>query len=236
MSQDRIDELLALAALGELSDADETELDGLLGELPDVASELRADLGVAAALQGIHAEQPSADLRARVLDQITGVEQDPGPATVTDLGARRTNRANRQWLPRVAAAAAAVLVVGGAFAVVTRNGEPSPIAAVVDSPDANEHVFGSKFDGRLVAIESASENAIVIDGAELDALGPDQTYQLWLIDGDAITSVGTFRPESSGQVSTRFDDVAIGSRVLAVTVEPEGGSQSPTLPIVATAV
>jgi anti-sigma-K factor RskA len=235
MSEDRIDELIALAALGELSDADEAELDQLLDELPEVADELRADLGVAAALQEVHAEQPAADLRARVMAQIEDVDQEPGSASVTHLARRATDSGLRQWLPRLAAAAAALLVVGGAFAVVTRNGGASPIEAVVEAPDADERVFAGDFDGRLVAIASTSENAIVVDGSDIDSLEADQTYQLWLVDGAAVASVGTFRPDSSGSVETRFDDVTVGNQVLAVTVEPEGGSETPTLPIVATA-
>jgi hypothetical protein len=47
--------------------------------------------------------------------------------------------------------------------------------------------------------------------------------------------VGIFRPDTDGSVSERFADADPTGFVLGVTEEPAGGSESPTLPILASA-
>ncbi|MGA9278988.1 MAG: hypothetical protein WBV89_18715, partial [Ilumatobacter sp.] len=67
---DRIDELLALAALGELTAADERELDAALAADVALQDELDADLETAARIQAVNAVPPPAELKRRVLDAI----------------------------------------------------------------------------------------------------------------------------------------------------------------------
>jgi anti-sigma-K factor RskA len=246
MSPERLDDLLALAALGELTDAEERELDAALATDADAAEELRADLAIAAELQGIHAETPPLGLRDRVLESITTAAQDPMLSDpmlnerpnqpVTSLDARRaTAQRRRSWMPKAVAAAAVLVLAGGAFVAVTSNDGPSsPIEAVVDADDAVTSAFAGEFAGELSVVASASENAIVLDGAGLDVLPGDRTYQLWSIDDETVTSIGVFRSESSGDVQQRFTDVDISGLTLAVTIEPASGSATPTLPIIAT--
>jgi anti-sigma factor RsiW len=56
----RIDELLVLAALGELSEAENDELDGALAADSELADELAAALAIAARLQSIAEIAPPA--------------------------------------------------------------------------------------------------------------------------------------------------------------------------------
>lgn len=82
---------------------------------------------------------------------------------------------------------------------------------------------------------SATEQALVIEGSNVSALDESETYQLWLVDDAGATSVGVFRPDPEGQIAERFDDVDPTGFVLGVTREPAGGSEAPTLPILASA-
>ena len=50
-------------------------------------------------------------------------------------------------------------------------------------------------------------------------------------DGTA-TSVGTFDPDSDGDVAMRTDGVDPTGSTIGITVEPAGGSDEPTLPLV----
>lgn len=61
----------------------------------------------------------------------------------------------------------------------------------------------------------------------LDDAPSDHTYQVWLIDDGQPTSAGTFDP-ASGVGGLQTDHSLDGVDDGAVTVEPEGGSRTPT--------
>ena len=68
----------------------------------------------------------------------------------------------------------------------------------------------------------------------LPALPADKVYQLWTISGSVATGAGTFVPDAAGAASVT-SLVAAGAPppdAFGVTIEPTGGSTSPTLPIV----
>jgi anti-sigma-K factor RskA len=233
-----VSELIALAALGELTDAQQAELDQACAADADVGRELRAALTAAATLQSAHRVAPPVRLRARVLDAIDSVPQQPAvprppqPAEVVSLADRR-----RPWTGWLVGAAAAVLVAVAGMTAVAVGNQPQddPVAAVLEADDAVDRVLTGTLDGTLTVTSSRTQDAVVVVGRDLEPLADDRTLQLWLIDDAAPVSVGTFRPDESGEISVRFDDVATDDVVLGVTVEPPGGSESPTLPIVATA-
>ena len=248
MTSDRIAELIALAALGELSVDEHDELDEAARRDQTIAAELDEALAAAAAIQRPHAEEPPAALRSAVLAAITstrqelvvdggetdatgGVAQHPEEPVVS-LEAERARRRFRQGL--LAAAAVALFFVGGVALVATDDDGSDPIAAVIDAPDATFRSLTGEIDG-ITVIYSASEGALVVEGDGLAVLDDTATYQLWLVGDDGATSVGTFRPDADGVVSERFGDADPVGFVLGVTQEPAGGSESPTLPILASA-
>lgn len=251
MNDERIDELLALAALGELSTADARELDAAIAADPSIAAELDADLAAAAGIQRAAAEPPPIGLKATVLDAIADVEQDDdaadratgpaggsrsaGPTTGAEVVPIRRDR-RLTMRPLLAAAAVIALVVGGV--VVARSGTDSSttVEAVIEAPDARARSLAGELTGSLRVVHSAAEDAFVLDGADVAGLGPDRTYQLWFVDeAGTATSVGLFRPSDDGRVLQRFDDLDPTGFVVGVTIEPSGGSETPTLPIIAAA-
>jgi hypothetical protein len=77
-------------------------------------------------------------------------------------------------------------------------------------------------------------NRAVVHASGLHQLDPGKAYQLWFIqDGKPVPSV-TFKPEPTGHARVEPVDVPSGGDLsaAAVTIEPEGGSQQPTMPIV----
>ena len=248
MNSDRIDELIALAALGELSAEDQRELDAVVRTDPAVAAEVDEALGAAAALQRSHAEEPPPALRSSVLAAIASTPQEPAvPDIATPAGAREptedttrvvsldSQRARRGFRPAMlVAAAVALFVVGGVALVTTRDDASDPIAAVVEAPDATSRTLSGTFEG-LTVTYSASQDALVVEGNGVPVVDDSATYQLWLVGDGEATSVGIFRPDTDGRVSERFANVDPTDFVLGVTREPAGGSESPTLPILASA-
>jgi anti-sigma-K factor RskA len=240
-SPDRIDELIALAALGELSDAEQLELDVAVRNDPDVAADVAQAIETAAALQRPHAERPSDGLRGSVLAAISSTPQEHASIAAASAAADRvvsleSQRARGRLRPALLAAAAAVVLfaVGAVVLVATSDDPRDPIAAVIESPDAVSRTLAGEIDD-LTVVYSASQQALVVEGDGVPVLDDTATYQLWLVGDDGPISVGTFRPDPDGRVSERFGGADPSGFVLGVTEEPAGGSESPTLPILASA-
>ena len=248
MTSERINDLIALAALGELSAQEQNELDIAVERDAEVAAELDEALGAAAAMQRPHAEEPPAALRDSVLSAVASTPQemavvDAAVSPVTDavqppvapVVSLESERSRRRFSPTLlAAAAVALFAVGGVVLVATNDDSSDPIAAVVDASDATARSLSGEIDD-LTVIYSASEGALVVQGVGLTVLDDSSTYQLWLVGPDGATSVGTFRPDADGVVAERFPDADPTGFVLGVTEEPAGGSETPTLPILASA-
>jgi anti-sigma-K factor RskA len=77
---------------------------------------------------------------------------------------------------------------------------------------------------------------LVFTAQHLQPLPPQKTYQLWLIpaNGSAPMPFGTFKPDEHGTASLIMPNMEkdVTPKMFAVTIEAEGGSQTPTMPIV----
>jgi hypothetical protein len=83
----------------------------------------------------------------------------------------------------------------------------------------------------------ARTGALVFIGDHLPALPQGKTYELWLLPPDksaAPVPAGMFKPDARGVASVMMPDIPKGlpAQGFGVTVENDGGSQKPTLPIV----
>jgi hypothetical protein len=83
---------------------------------------------------------------------------------------------------------------------------------------------------------NADKGALVFLASDLDPLQPYKTYQLWIIPqtGGAPIPAGTFHPDDQGNASIILPDLPRGipAKAFGVTVEDDGGAQTPTLPII----
>lgn len=304
----RIDDLITLAALGELSDEEARELDAAVLADPSVADELADALSTAAALQTSSAEAPPPALRLSVLDAIADLPQQPpitavdaatgagGDAVTTQSPASSSggppagaapgslaaptpeSRSDRDPLagPRptaddselredhltseappalvrpissarsrrlpvwLAAAAAAVIVVVGAVVVLSLDGDEddgrsAEIAAVLEAEDAQPHSVAGEI-GELEFVYSPSQQAFVLVADSLELPPDDATYQVWLVKEEGQTSLGTFEPDDDGDMEMRADGIDPSGATIGITLEPEGGSEQPTEPMVAESV
>ena len=129
-------------------------------------------------------------------------------------------------------AAALVLVVGLGGWVVTlvndqRNQQVAEqqITDLLTAPDAK--IYATQLDGANVSyVVSKERNQAVFLGDDLQSPGDGKVYQLWTIAGEDPTSQGLV--SGSGAVTHWFDAPVDDAQVMAVTVEPRGGSPSPT--------
>ena len=80
------------------------------------------------------------------------------------------------------------------------------------------------------------KGTLVFLASDLNPLQPLKTYELWVIpaDGSAPIPAGTFHPDDQGNASVIMLDLprGVAAKAFGVTIEPDGGSESPTPPII----
>lgn len=79
--------------------------------------------------------------------------------------------------------------------------------------------------------------ALVFVADHLDPLQPQKTYELWLLPaqaGQAPIPAGLFKPDANGNATVVMPELPKGvtAKGFGVTVENDGGSKTPTAPIV----
>lgn len=77
---------------------------------------------------------------------------------------------------------------------------------------------------------------VVFTAQHLEPLPPEKTYQLWLVpaSGTKPMPCGTFKPDVNGNAAMvmPYAEKDAWPKMFAVTIEAEGGSQTPTMPLV----
>ena len=82
----------------------------------------------------------------------------------------------------------------------------------------------------------ADKGALIFLASNMQPLQPAKTYELWIIPADGRDPVpaGTFLPDQHGNASVIMPPLPKGipAKAFGVTIEDQGGSQTPTLPII----
>jgi anti-sigma-K factor RskA len=85
------------------------------------------------------------------------------------------------------------------------------------------------------AIYVRGRSSLIFLASNLPALPPQKTYELWLIPtSGAPIPAGVFKPDAQGSAVVIHPPLPVGveAKTFAITVEPEQGSLTPTMPIV----
>jgi hypothetical protein len=113
------------------------------------------------------------------------------------------------------------------------------VADVLTSPHARHVVLtGERGPARPSGQASwlESEGALVFVASGLKPLPADKTYELWMepAQGKAPLPAGMFQPNPDGSAAVVLPPLPAhtGARQFLVTVEPAGGSATPSLPMV----
>lgn len=161
------------------------------------------------------------------------------PSTVVPIDRARSRR-GRVTLA-VGAAAVAVAVALGAGVLVGRTTAPEQtpssttaqqVSDILAAPDARSTVSSLADNrGTITVVSSKSANrAVAVVRDQRNPIAADQTFQLWLI-GKAATPVSAGLVAGTGSAAPHVIDSLDDSSVLAVTIEPQGGSPQPTTDI-----
>jgi anti-sigma-K factor RskA len=145
--------------------------------------------------------EPSEGLKSRVLAAATG-EQAPRPAMLTRLF----------W-----SAAAVVL-----FSIVL---------GTLLGPDFREHKMNAHPDYASARGHVRwADRTLELHASGLPALPAGKEYELWRIRGGVPKRAGQYVPNAKGLIRGRYtmNDATVEGDLFAVTIEPAGGTDSPT--------
>jgi Anti-sigma-K factor rskA len=223
----RIEELLAIRALGGLDPWDEAELEREMAshgpnceecrrletEFEETAGRLAFALNPVAVREGFAEET---------------FERAFGPAT-QPADARGAETRRRGWLrPLVGVAAAVVLFAAGVLVGSAVTGEQPSEKTVLTFQSETE-------PGTLAAAFTPGSSGVYMVGTGLPSLPEGKVYELWLFTGDTPASAMCATPTSDGSVFGFSDASLEGVGLMAVTVESSDCPSAPTTQPVFTA-
>jgi hypothetical protein len=137
--------------------------------------------------------------------------------------------------PALVAAVLGLLVISNVFWVyqLQQNQPPAPTSPLVNFAPFDDNANRISFDAGTIAWSqsNAAETWIAVFSVEALEQLPNGAYQLWLVRQDeAPISAGVFNADDTGNGTLIFEiSEPIGSfDRLGVTIEPAGGSPTPT--------
>jgi len=222
---------------------------------PDEAHEMRAHLegcarhrAAAAELRGAAMRiaaaadvmEPPASLRARTMAAIAATPQEPpAPAPGARDGGAKVVPFRARFSPAWSAVAAVLVaaVIGLlAWNVALQRRDEGDVQALARRATAVSRFASSdgSISGSVLYFGGERKALLVADGLEpLDA--SKNVYQLWAIADGQPTSLGLVQPSGDGHAVVVVPFDAGSAQVLAMTIEPPGGSPQPTSAPIASA-
>lgn len=251
LAEGRLLELAEIYALDALSEAERAAIDDFVRSSPDGQAFLARvqDTRETLAVSYTAEEEPPAGLLHNIMDRLpenSTALSVPAPRAeaalaggVADFAAARNRRDARRrgglrsWL--IGVAAAAVIVLGGVGVGAYVAAQNDPVNQVLQAQDLRQATINVTGGGTATVSISSAKDAVVVRMNGVPAPPAGKVYQMWLIpkDGSAPVSQGLMDAQalSHPAVVKGISSAA----ALGITVEPDGGSTSPSLPTVAAA-
>lgn len=233
--------LLELYVLGELSAAQQAEVESYLSQYPELRNDIYQIEKTLEAIATTTAIKSPAGLKQKVMDSIRG---NTTPVYV--------KKSAGLWPAIAALLGLGILALGYLF--YQKDSETKQLEQQLtilrDTCDATTNQLtgqlnilrqltlpGNKIlpfsptpgfaQTDIYLHHNAQTKKNFIQVRNLPAIAENQSYQLWSIKtNQAPAPLDVFELPADGLVEVRFVD---GTEVYAITIEPEGGSQSPTL-------
>lgn len=207
---DALRDLLPAYALGAADPDEARQIDALLPSCP----EWQAELAAYAQLEGdlaalIPPVVPPPDVKARLMQAV----------------ATRPTRQRLSW-GWIAAACLLIALIASNAAWAALSSRQARLELVL-SAQTNTAPAAV---GRVLWTRHEPQAVLLLAG--LPALPSDQTYQAWMRDGERIVSLGLIQPQQDGSAALVIDGALLAGRfdTVGVTVEPAGGSDTPSSP------
>ncbi len=259
---------MAAQALGALEAGESRSLENHLAECAQCRTlSAKLDDTAAALAYSVEADEPSPEVRARILEKIkaetrttgtpeTGVSQQSAPSNVVPL--TKPTRSFFRTVLKYGAIAASIILAALIIATVllwrqnqrmkaeiaelnenanrtqTELARERELVEAVTGPDATFlRLAGTDAAPRArarLAYDQYTGRAVLF-AYDLPPVPPGKAYQLWFISEGRPPMPGrVFTTDATGRAVMRDEVPANGrdAKIFAVTLEPEGGVQSPT--------
>lgn len=244
--------LAGVYALDALDGAERERFERHLRRCPACEREVRGFAATATALAMAAAAEPPLGLKERVL-AATAVTRQAPPDVAGDRRPAATRRTGKPagrltgLLPRLAfgvgAAGLAAAAALGVVSVSTQHrldvalASSREIAGILAAPDARLAAARTSIGGSAVAVVSRAQGRLVFTSSGLPALPSSRVYELWLLGPGTARPAGLLPPPSGGKTAPVLASGVRTDDKVGVTVEPAGGSKTPTTtPIVVMAL
>ncbi len=231
MDHRRFEELKDAYVLGALDEEERQEFEEYLAAHPEREAEVE-ELGAVAGLLALSPQEhdPSVQLRSRILEAVGGEAPQAGeerPSALAWIGEFLNVRT-------LALGAAALLVIGLFSWNMLLREEMQNLQGRVQSlqsqPQEPQMVklggTGTKQGARAELVTLEGDRAVLVV-EDMPPVPEGKTYQIWVIEDDIPKPSGLFEPKQDS-VAAVVEHPLEGGDVIAVTVEPEGGSPKPT--------
>ena len=218
-------------AVDALDDAEKAQFEEHLAACPTCQAEV-AELQEATAMMAeITQAEPPAALRDSVLAGIRTVRPLRPEVTVPVRGAEVRRLPVRRRLTALAVAAAVLGIAGTGTVIWQENRSSQPTVSVADrvlqAADAKRVNVSLPGGVSASVIRSVSEGRAVLVTHRMPAPPSGRVYELWFqTPAGKMVPAGTMGKPGTRPVVLRGD--ATNATAVGITVEPDGGSQSPS--------
>ncbi len=189
------------------------------------------ELRETAALLGAAQTGPDvASLKASVMAEVARTPQLP--PVVRPIDSARRFRRSVGWIAAAAVGVVALVLVGDVRdqqqTITAMNQHTAEVMQLITADDAKVLPLALPEGDSTVVVSMGREEAMVM-AQDLGAPDEGMVYQTWAYDAQGNpTPAGTFMPDDSGHVAAPIATELGDCSMLSVTVEPKGGSTSPT--------
>lgn len=192
--------------------------------------------------------EPPPSLRTAVLARISETSQEPASLTSTTAPAPASGPQVRgnvvplkprepSRLPYLVAAAAVLLALGfGGWALQSHqdvneaNNQYAEMAQLLSAPDVRTVSASVPGGGSASVVISRTRGEALFVAAGMPTLANNKVYELWTVT-TVPARAGTFTPSTSPAVVS-LPAAALSASRIAISVEPDGGSDKPTTQLV----
>jgi anti-sigma-K factor RskA len=231
MDHERFDELKDAYVLGALPEEERRGVEDYLAVHPERQAAV-VELGAVVSLLALSPEEqePPPELRSRIMDEVGAEAVRP-----------RTSR--RSWLARIgellgprnlALGAAALLVIGLFSWNMLLQGQMQNLQGRVQGLQSQPQEPQMVKLGGAGTEQGAQAQLVTLEGdrtvlvvEDMPPVPEGKTYQIWVIEDDVPKPSGLFEPNQDS-VAAVVEHPVEGGDIIAVTVEPDGGSPKPT--------
>ena len=243
MNNERFEDLKDAYVLGALPEEERLSFEDYLAAHPERQAEID-ELGAVAGLLAFYPQEqePSPELRSRVMEVVEAEAEPPrvrGPSTFGRVGDFLSIR-------NLALGAAALLVIGLLSWNVMLQGQVEDLQGQIEDAQGQVQdlqaqveeaqkqqsptieLEGSWADqGANAQVLSINKNQAILVAKDMPSVPEDQTCEIWVISNDVPKPSGLFQPDPN-MTATPITNSIAKADVIAVTVEPAGGSEQPT--------